>query len=519
MVEILDCTLRDGGYYTGWDFDAGLVENYVDCMARLPVDQIELGYVNDDVAGYYGEYFFLRPDKLRAVKRRLRPEQKLVVMIDGKTGRVERIEPLFARLANIVDGVRITAAPDALDHAIDLARAIKALGFTVGLNIMYMSQWQDDLDRLKPVIAGRDAYDSLALVDSFGGCVPHKVTRAVRALRVILPEKTIGFHAHDNMCLAFANTLAAIEGGADIIDGTLTGMGRGAGNMRTEMILVHLGQGVAGQPLDYQALAAVSAPFEEMRKRYQWGTNLPYMLSGANNLPQKDVMDWLAQSRFSTVSILRALQEQSGQEKDGVDYPPVSALRLSAGAVLMIGGGQSVADHLPAIADLVRVHDPIVVFSSKRYLGYADRIGGRQLLCMAGHDLFPAGFAGARGLAAAVVAAPPRAPDIVPANLGVPVHQATPLAYPTAGAGPVSDSGPLALGLGIVEALNAAQCWLVGFDGYEQATRAQQDLTREVQGALAAFAERRGANAIVSLTPTRYAVPQRSLYGLVAAAA
>ncbi|MFT4253717.1 MAG: hypothetical protein QM608_14685 [Caulobacter sp.] len=517
MTKVLDCTLRDGGYYTNWDFDADLVDSYIDSMSRLPVDYIELGYVNDDMDGYFGEFFFLRPKKLQEIKARLRPEQALIVMLDGKSGTPERIEPLFRPLMGIVDGVRITAAPAALDHALSLAREFKKLGFSVGFNVMYLSTYVDDLSKLKSAIEEPESYDSIALVDSYGGCSPAKVKQAVEDLRELLPNTLIGFHGHDNMCLAFANTLAAIEGGADIVDGTLTGMGRGAGNLRTETILIHLAREGANSELDYEALATIVSPFENMRKKYGWGTNLPYMLSGANNLPQKDVMDWLAKDRYSVISIIRALQQQSGQDLDRNVYPDISTLDLTAPSVLMVGGGPTVEQHIDAIRDFVERYDAVVVFSSSRHLKLAEKIGGRQILALSGHDAFRVRLEDRKGLVAAAIATPPRVADCVPTNINVPIYQASPVHFGDAD-GPVSDSGPLALGLGVVEALGVRQCWLVGFDGYEQATSAQQDLSREVQAALDAFAQKHGAASIASLTPTRYDVTRRSLHGLVAAA-
>ncbi len=520
MVDVLDCTLRDGGYYTDWDFSPEDVATYIDSIARLPITYVEIGYINDAMEGYFGEYFYLTRPKIQAIRDKLRPDQKLVVMVDGKAVVPERIEALFGGVSDLVDLVRITAAPNALAHALSIARELKKLGIAVGFNVMYLSTFQNDIGKIRAAIDSADEYDSLALVDSYGGCTPASVGALFRELRRLLPKMTIGFHGHDNMCLAFANTLAAIENGADVVDGTFTGMGRGAGNLRTETVLIHLAREGANQDLDYQALSNAVAPFERMRKIHEWGTNLPYMLSGANNLPQKDVMDWLSKNRFSVLSIIRALQRQSGQEVDRNEYPDVADLKLDAGSVLLVGGGPSVQHHAEAIRALVERYDPVVIFSSTRHLPLAGRIGGRQLLCLPGHDAFRVPVEQLQGVTAAVVSAPPRVPDCIPAGMSVPVYQAAPLPVPGAHgpeSGPVSDSGPLALGLGVAEALGADQCWLVGFDGYDTASLAEQDLSREVQQTLDAYLGRRGAKSLVSLTPTHYGLPKKTLHGLVAA--
>jgi len=516
MVQVLDCTFRDGGYYTSWDFDPRLVDTYMESVSRLPIDYVEVGYVNDRLPGYYGEYFFLTAEKLTELRGRLRPDQKMLVMIDAKAVEPERVPALFGPLAGILDMVRIACAPAHLPHGLSLARELKKLGLQVGFNVMYLSTFKDDLDHIRLAIESPDAYDALSLVDSYGGVTPTEVTRLFTELRARMPGFAIGFHGHDNMCLAFANTLAAIEAGADVVDGTFTGMGRGAGNAKTETVLIQLAREGRNAPLDHQALSSVVAPFEAMQREQGWGTNLPYMISGANNLPQKDVMDWLAKNRYSVLSIVQALQRQGGQEVDGTAYPDVSTLGIAARDVLLVGGGPSVDRHADAIARLVAQHGPTVVFSSSRHLDIASRIGGRQILCLPGHDAFRAVPGVMAGVAAAVVPVPPRVPGCLPDGLALPVVQAEPFHTGEGQFGPVSDSSPLALALGTALALGARRCFLVGFDGYTMATAAEQELSREVQAVLDAFAAYPGGAELSSLTATRYRVKQGSIHGLIA---
>lgn len=528
MVELLDCTLRDGGYYTNWDFDAPLVRTYLASMARLPVQHVELGYVNDPQPGYAGEFFFLSRDKLRQARAALRPDQKLVVMIDGKGTTPARMGALFGHLAGIVDMVRITVAPEKLDHGISLARALKAAGMQVGFNIMYLSTFQADLSKIAPAFEARDAFDSLALVDSYGGCTPGRVEALFRELRAALPGMPIGFHGHDNMCLAMANSIAAIEGGADVIDGTLVGMGRGAGNLRIEAMLAYLGARPAdaqggnvgsNAPVDYQALSAVVEPFEALQREYGWGTNLPYMISGVNNLPQRDVMDWISKKRYSVLSIVQALQRQSMDTSDMRAHPPLPAMQDPARPVLVVGGGNSVPRHIEAIARFIARTGALVLFSSSRHMALAEALGGEQMLCLPGHDAMRAEVAAGLGrLTATIVSTPPRVQGCVPEGFRTAVLQAPPLTAQGEGSGaPVSDISPLDLAFGAVAALGARECLLVGFDGYETASGAEQSLAREVQTMLDTFRDRHPAMRLRSLTPTRYAVDGASIYAEVAA--
>lgn len=519
MVELLDCTLRDGGYYTDWDFDPLVVRTYLSAVSRLPIAHVELGYVNDPGKGYSGEFFYLSPERLQQARAMLRPDQKLVVMIDGKGYQPDRMAPLFGHLASLVDMVRITVAPSALAHGVSLARALKAAGLKVGFNVMYLSTFQQNIGAISAAFEAADSFDSIALVDSYGGCSPSAVTQLFRGLRQALPDKVLGFHGHDNMCLAFANSLAAIEGGADVIDGTLVGMGRGAGNLRIETMLVHLDSQANGHSLDYQALSAVIEPFEALRVQYGWGTNLPYMISGANNLPQRDVMNWISKNRYSVLSIIQALQRQSNSVTDQTDYPALEPAAEPARPVLVVGGGASVRAHLGAVKRYVARTNALVLFASTRHLDLSDELGGEQMLCLPGHAALRVDVEESlSNLSAAIVAAPPRVMGCVPRGIAAPVRQALPLAAGDEGSiGPVSDISPLDLALGAVAALRARECALVGFDGYDMASAAEQELSLEVQRMLDLFKANHPGTRLRSLTPTRYAIDVVSVYGLIAA--
>jgi len=119
-------------------------------------------------------------------------------------------------------------------------------------------------------------------------------------------------------------------------------------------------------------------------------------------------------------------------------------------------------------------------------------------------------------VAAVVVPTPPRVPGCLPEGLSAPVAQASPFETGEGHFGPVSDSSPLALALGTALGLGARRCFLVGFDGYAMASAAEQELSREVQGVLDAFAAHPNGAELSSLTPTRYRVAQGSIHGLIA---
>lgn len=519
--EILDCTLRDGGYYTNWDFDDELVKTYFHEIAKLPIATLEVGYCNHPQPGYRGEWCYLNKTRLDWVRQQIRPDQQLGIMLDAKDCTPERIPELLGSLVGTVDLVRMAVAPKGFAHGVALARALKKLGFRVGFNTMYLSTYSEDMRELRPILEGADVIDVLAVVDSYGGCTPTRVADQIRRTIAMFPGIPIGFHGHDNTCLAYANALAAVDAGATGLDSTFVGMGRGAGNVRTEMLLVH--KSAHNTSVDFDAVANIVDQFETLQSNYKWGSNLAYMLSGASNLPQKDVMDWLGKNRYSPVSVVRALKNQSNALLDDRAFPdlqPNSVSAESGDTVLIVGGGSSVVRHLDAIRRYAQASGAHIIHANTRHLDLIGTLGQHELVCLPGHAALqlPEGI-DQTSAASFVVPQPPRFLNTVPDSITGPVFQAAP--YPATGAsilGPVSDIGPLALAFGVARALSARNVYLVGFDGYPNATIAQQELAIETQATINRLASEPGVT-VSSLTPTLYEVETRSIYAEALAAA
>lgn len=377
---LLDCTLRDGGYYTDWDFADRVVRTYLESMARLPIDTVELGYCNPPRTGYYGKYFFLTPEITSWARSLLAPTQSLGVMLDEKSIDVDSARRALEPHRGIVDLVRIAVPPTRLANAVALGAMLREMGFKVGVNVMYLSQyWEDPLalaafDQLPAVC------DAVSLVDSYGACSPGDVEHAIARVVEAHPGLSVGFHGHDNLGLALANSLAAVRAGAAIVDATVMGMGRGPGNTRTEQI-VFQSQPNAVFQLDHLALGRVLDEFVELHKKYQWGTNLVYMVSGAAGLPQNKVMDWLGKNRYSVAAIIHSLQ---GELVDELDTSRYEQLRGSSADVLLVGGGASVDEHRSAVLRYVGQSGTTVVHANYRHLDLIGEIVADQYVCLAG---------------------------------------------------------------------------------------------------------------------------------------
>lgn len=381
-MKILDCTLRDGGYYTNWDFDKDIVKTYFESFNKLPVDYLEIGYRSNPMKSYLGEYFYCPPYVLEQC--RVFSNKKLVIILDEKNVRAEHVRSLLSPCIDYITMVRIAIDPKNFKRALILAEEVKKFGFEIGFNVMYMSKWEQEKEFLEQIKDVTGIADYFYMVDSFGGVYPEDVKKTFDLVKNQTDVK-IGFHGHNNLEMGLINTLTAIECGAEIVDATVTGMGRGAGNLSTELLLTSLNaKGLID--LDFNALSKVVDPFSKMQRDYGWGTNLPYMVSGAHSLPQKEVMEWVTKRYYSLNSIIRALSNQSQGIKDNVELEDFNDDKKFK-SVLIIGGGSSGTNQAKAIIEFIAKNPEICLIhaSSKNAKEYRDA-QQLQIHCLAGNE-------------------------------------------------------------------------------------------------------------------------------------
>ncbi len=382
---ILDCTLRDGGYYTNWDFDEELVEDYLIAMEKLPIDYLEIGYRSKPMEGYLGEYFYCPKYIFEQVKK-LAPSKKIAIILNEKDCLPSDADYLFSGLEDFIDLVRIAVDPDRFDSAIELAKSIKNAGFSVAFNVMYMSRWIENKSFLEKIQKVNGLVDFFYMVDSFGSVFPNQVKELIEVLKskINIP---LGFHGHNNLELAHINTLTAIEHGCDIVDATITGMGRGAGNLKTELLLTNLASN-QGLEVPFNELSAIVTDFEAMQKEYNWGTNLPYMVSGALSQPQKDVMSWISKRTYSINSIITTLQNKNDSINDNIKLNYFDFTKINFTNALIIGGGPKAVENRKAIKQYIKNYgeDLCIIHSSTKNAGYYKDLDVPQFFCLVGNE-------------------------------------------------------------------------------------------------------------------------------------
>lgn len=539
-ITILDCTLRDGGYHNNWDFDIPFASRIVSALAASQVDIIEIGYrtcypkVSDT---FHGLFKFCPEEQLGFL-----PDSgpKFALMLDAK----ELITPNGVdtdRLVAVmgpasksrIAWTRLAATVDIIDQTTVLGSVLKDLGYAVSFNLMRVSTVSHA--ELEAAVARIDpkTLDVLYIADSFGSLVPLEIPALLDSVRKGYPGP-IGLHPHDSLGLAFANTLAAIDWGIEYVDSSLLGIGRGAGNLSTEQLLLYRFYHLNDQSRSPHSLFEVlDTELLELKKRYGWGPSTSYMISAllsihptycqalvtADMYSSKEIdsifskIDVSERGAYSPKVLKSAIQAVLDEEED-CEGGESAQLKLPEyqpqphDAVLVIGRGPSADIHASALCDFILQNRPLVLECHAKHpqfahvaAAYYNVILNRQRLQALLEQTQGESATPAKVITGVACGKPQWLSQLELLHSPFAIDQQNSVGGISL---PAYYVGIYAMELA---RLSAPTCiYLAGFDGYEhpsgdehaQMNKAMTELAQDTQ--------------LVSLTPTRYAVPVRSIY-------
>jgi 4-hydroxy 2-oxovalerate aldolase len=291
-LKTVDCTIRDGGLMNKSQFSLKTVRAVFKAVCEAGVDYVELGYKNSDKhfsRDKYGAWRFCDEKDLRAAVEGIDQwDTKIAVMMDAHKSFADDILP---KEESVVDLIRVATYVKDVDKAIYIANAAMAKGYEAGINIMSVSiEGGKFLDEALHQIEEETKVKVVYVVDSFGALYSEEVDFYIEKFQSIIKTKEVGVHFHNNQQLAFANTIQGIIRNANYVDGTLLGLGRGAGNCPLELLMSFL------KNPKFKILPLLEAIQEEIRpleKKLRWGYHIPYMLTGVLNRHPLPAMEWL----------------------------------------------------------------------------------------------------------------------------------------------------------------------------------------------------------------------------------
>ncbi len=497
-MKLLDCTIRDGGYYNNWDFDQNLINEYAITMEKLPIEYIEVGYRSIALEGYFGKYFYCPIYVLEELKK-LMPSKKMVIILNEKDTRPEHLNDLLSPIKPFISLVRIAVDPKNIERAIILAKSVKKLGFELAFNVMYMSNWKNNASFLDALNQLDNILDFFYMVDSYGGMLPSETKEIINLVKS-RTKVPLGFHGHDNLHMGLINTITALDEGCVIVDSTITGMGRGAGNLKTELLLTFL-ESKEKLSFDFNQLAGLVSKFEKLKLSHSWGTNLPYMFSGAHSLPQKDVMEWIGTNRYSLSSILNALNNKKLTLDDNVKLPSFNNFKKYKKAMI-IGGGESLIYNKKAIHRILELDENIVLINvGIKNVRTFSNAKNDKFICLVGIENEEELISITNGKKNTKLIYSPF-PRIMGTSISNQLTKSISSELDTISFTSSSNDSPFATAGQLCINLNVKEVLLVGFDGYNTAVNKNQSLLeKENQNIINDLGSKTN---LYSLTPTKY---------------
>lgn len=322
-IELVDVTLRDGGIALNFDFGCERMQKIKETLEASGVEYIETGYIDQKKGSPEGRSCFdselsIAGTLLRSGKK---PGVSYLAMIDYGTYDVNRLQP---RSADGIDGIRLAFHKENWEASVEWGKIILSKGYDLYIQPMVSLRYTDEeYKRLIRVCnAELSGAKGFYVVDSFGQmdnmALLHKLEIADQ---YVSASMKLGFHAHNNRQLAFSNALAFVGFNARhdmMLDASIMGMGKGAGNLCTELIepiLISEGKRYNSNVL-YEAIAEY---FADQQKKTPWGYSLDYYLSSLYSCTPSYIKIFTADERVTTDVLIDLLKNMPDEKRAACD--------------------------------------------------------------------------------------------------------------------------------------------------------------------------------------------------------
>lgn len=390
-VEILDCTLRDGGYVNDNNFGENNIKKIIEYLHDAGIEIIECGYLKDNIEYNDDKTEF---NSVSQAEKFLLPEDTYTLMMLGEK---YKIENLPQKEENNINIIRMSFHKKSIQKAIKYAKEINKKGYKLFLQPTTIMSYNEKeiIDMLQEF--NKLDVECVAIVDTFGQMTPEDTKKMTELFDKYLNKNIkLGIHLHNNLQTAFANAITFLDTVSDsrktIIDTSLLGMGRGAGNLPTELLANHLNNRYGKEYNIEPLLEASDNIISKIKEEYDWGYSLPYYLSAINGIHPSYVILFLERKTLNSMDINRLIQMIPEDKKvefdreyaeelyriynDNVidDTSSKNKLRklVSGKKVVLIGPGKSIIDYKESIEEVLGKDDVFSIAINGNDLFYTD---------------------------------------------------------------------------------------------------------------------------------------------------
>lgn len=380
-IKLLDCTLRDGGFINDWKFRYNDILSIFNRLNNANIDIIEVGFINDSSISNSNRT--MNPttkdfdDAFSCIKNK---KAMTVAMVDYGTCKIENINsPKF------LDGIRVIFKKKDIDGALAYCKQIKEKGYKVFVQPVSITTYSDmDMLKLVEKVNELEPY-AMSIVDTYGLMHKEKMIKYFYLMDNNLKQNIkLGYHSHNNFQLAYSNTIEFIELKTKrdlIIDGSLYGMGKSAGNACSELLAMYLNE-IFGKNYNLnEILEAIDIDILKFKNEYEWGYSLPYFLAASNNC-HPNYVDYLQSKNTLAVASINSILKKIPDEKKLTfdkscisnlyigyqnheidDSQAISSLKdeLQNKNILLLGPGRSVIHKKEDVLAYIKEKQPVII--------------------------------------------------------------------------------------------------------------------------------------------------------------
>lgn len=286
-VKVLDVTLRDGGCVIDFNFGQSYMDQILSGLEKSGVDIIELGYLDSAKGSVQGRTQFCNEQVVsQHFLKSKKPGVTYVAMVDFGKFDPDTLAPYDGAT---IDGLRIAFHKKDRLNMVPVAKKVLEKGYKLFVQPMTIMRYSDKeilelLDVVNSELADAEAF---YVVDSFGEMRMNDLNRIVHLVdHNLKPGMTMGFHSHNNLQLSYSNAVTLLQFFTDrnlVIDSAILGMGKGAGNLNTELFLEHLNLYYGKKYQIAPLLEVIDRVLNTIRAEFYWGYSIEYYLSSVNH--------------------------------------------------------------------------------------------------------------------------------------------------------------------------------------------------------------------------------------------
>jgi len=391
QIELLDCTLRDGGYINDWKFGYYTIRDIISKLVESQVDYVEVGFLRN---GQYDKNaaVFNNCAQISNILPENRSNTRFTAMALHNKYDISQLEDYDG---STVDALRITFHD--YDIAEGLAYIEKAIAkgykvFANPINIMGYSDMMilnllEKINRIKPY--------AFSIVDTFGSMMKEDLQRIYSLTEHNLDKSiVIGLHLHENLALSYSLAQEFIDMKASdrncVIDASMLGMGRAPGNLCMELIMDYMNRAQMGSYDVNPVLDGIDDHIAKLKSIEPWGYNTAYALSAKFNLHRNYAEFLLGKGRLRAKQINQILAGIEEHKKTAYDEAYMEELygkfqnheiedavlierlkkEFSGREILIIAPGHSIATQKDKIEAYIKKYHPVVFsanFSPEEY--------------------------------------------------------------------------------------------------------------------------------------------------------